>query len=105
MLDVHIEAVIEEKAFFNLLHDPKETFEEDYLQETLALRKLYQTTFDTLIERGIEHGVFHVNHIFLTRMAILGALNWIQQWYKADGELTKEQVKEQFFSMIKKLLI
>jgi AcrR family transcriptional regulator len=105
MLDVHIEAVIEEKEFFNLLDDPKETFEEDYLKETLALRKQYQTTFDTLIERGIEQGVFQVNHVFLTRMAMLGALNWIQQWYKADGQLTKVQLKEQFFSMIKKLLI
>ena len=105
MLGVHIEAVIEEKEFFNLLHDPKETFEENYLKETLALRKQYQTTFDTLIERGIEQGEFKVDHVFITRMTILGALNWSQQWYKVDGKLTKEQLKGQFFSMIKKLLI
>ena len=105
MLDVHIEAVVEEKEFFNLLNEPKEMFGEDFLEQALLLRKQYQSTFDSLIERGIEQGVFHVNNIFLTRMTILGALNWIQQWYKTDGELTKAELKEQFIGVIKKILM
>ena len=70
----------------------------------LDLRKQYATVFDEVIERGIKEGVFHVEQPFIVRMAILGAMNWIQQWYKSQGTLTKNEIQMHYQQLILKLL-
>lgn len=104
LVDAHINYVIEEREFFNLLLDPNKAFDEAQLQPVLELRKQYATVFDEVIERGIKDGVFHVEQPFIVRMAILGAMNWIQQWYKSQGTLTKNDIQMHYQQLILKLL-
>lgn len=104
LVDNHINNVIEEREFFNLLLDPNKAFLAEQLQPVLELRKQYTTIFDEVIARGIACGTFHTKEPFIARMAILGAMNWIQQWYKTDGTLTKTDIQMHFRELILKLL-
>ena len=105
MIVIHLEAAIEERELFHLLEDPKETFAPAQLEEILSLRKQYQSLFDEVLSRGVNEGVFRIEHLFITRMTILGALNWTQQWYRESGTLPKEEIQTQFKACIHKLLL
>lgn len=50
-----------------------------------------------LIREGIADGsVLPMCDVRLTAFAILGALNWIAQWYRPDGEHTPEEIGDEF---------
>ena len=104
MIDVHIEYAIEEKEIFHIIIDPKEKFNKDQLDSVLKLRKYYSRIFDRVIQQGIEQNEFLTANPVLTRMIILGAMNWIQQWYNPKGKFNKQQIKEYYADQIMKLL-
>lgn len=104
MIDVHIEYAIEEKEIFHIIIDPKETFNKEQLDSVLKLRKYYSRIFDRVIQQGIEKNEFLISDPVLTRMIILGAMNWIQQWYNPKGKFNKQQIKEYYADQIMKLL-
>ena len=104
LIHAHITYVIDERDFFNLMVEPSKTFTAVHLQPVLSLRKRYAAIFDEVIETGMKEQVFHVESPFIARMAILGAMNWIQQWYKEDGVLQRQQIELHFQQLILKTL-
>ena len=104
MISIHIEFAIEEKETFNMLIEPSQVFSKEQLKTVLQLRKYYSSLFDQAIEKGIASGEFDVKEPIIVRMMILGAMNWIQQWYRLDGRLSKEDLKQHFGDYIFKLL-
>jgi AcrR family transcriptional regulator len=104
MIATHIEYAVEEKETFNLIMEPKRFFNKEQLDLVLKLRKKYEGLFDQIISRGIQNGVFHTKEPSIARMYILGAMNWIQQWYKTKGRLSKEELVEIYSDYIMKIL-
>lgn len=100
----HVKYVIEERDFFNLMIEPNKAFTDKHLQPVLNLRKRYAAIFDEVIEKGIQNGIFRVENSFIARMAMLGAMNWIQQWYREEGSLQREQIELHFKHVILKIL-
>ena len=49
-----------------------------------------------LIKSGIEDGTMSTPNPIASCDVILGALNWIPKWYKADSSLSEEQIIEAF---------
>jgi AcrR family transcriptional regulator len=104
MIAAHMEYAIEEKEVFNLIIEPKRFFNEEQLELVLKLRKEYENLFDQIIKRGIASGDFRIEDPSLERMIILGAMNWVQQWYNPNGRLLKEEVIEKYTKSILKIL-
>ncbi len=104
MIETHMEFAIEEKEVFNLIIEPKRFFNEEQLVLVLKLRKKYETLFDQIIQRGIASGDFRADEPSIARMIILGAMNWVQQWYKPNGRLLKEEVVAIYTNYILKIL-
>lgn len=104
MVATHINYAVEEKETFNLIIEPRQMFNQEQIEPVLKLRKHYSSLFDNVIEIGIATGEFHVKEPVIIRMMILGAMNWIQQWYSSNGRMTKEQLKQYFGDHIIKLL-
>ncbi|HHY20472.1 MAG TPA: hypothetical protein GX525_01020, partial [Bacilli bacterium] len=59
--------------------------------------------FDRIINEGIEKGEFNITEMKMARMMILGAMNWIQQWYSPDGSRTKEEISEIYCEYLLKI--
>ncbi|MEK4425483.1 TetR/AcrR family transcriptional regulator [Solibacillus sp. FSL K6-1523] len=104
MVATHINYAVDEKETFNLIIEPKQMFNPEQIEPVLKLRKYYSNLFDQAIEKGVTSGEFHVKEPIIVRMMILGAMNWIQQWYNPTGRMTKEELKQQFAAYIIKLL-
>lgn len=104
MIATHIDYAIDEKETFNMIIEPRKIFDEDQLEQVLKLRKDYAGLFDRIIERGVTSGEFHVTETIIVRMMILGAMNWIQQWYRPNGRILKDELKKHFGDYIVKLL-
>lgn len=88
----HIHFVIDEREMFNMLLQPEHTFADKHISCILEKREKYAAIFDEIIEEGVKNGSFHVKETKMARMMILGAINWIQQWYSLKGERSKEEV-------------
>lgn len=85
----HIDYSLTEKAGFLLMINPAEIFSKEQLTEIYRLREAYAACYDKLIAAGVEAGFFDVEHIPVARNVLLGAMNWVTQWYSPEGALSK----------------
>ena len=60
------------------------------------IRKKYRQEFQTIVQAGVEEGVFRNINPKLYSLSVLSALNWIYDWYKPNGELTPSELAKQF---------
>ncbi|MBB6446590.1 TetR/AcrR family transcriptional regulator [Bacillus benzoevorans] len=104
MVAIHIEYAIEEKETFNLIMESKQFFNQEQLELVQKLWKNYEQLFAKIISRGIRNGEFQTKEATTARMFILGGLNWIQQWYKQNGRLAKDEIVSLYSDYIIKLL-
>ncbi|WP_245807666.1 TetR/AcrR family transcriptional regulator [Halobacillus massiliensis] len=93
----HVLLATSEKSMFMMMDKPTQNFSGDHLDHALQQRKEYAHYFDVIIKEGIEKGEFdHSIDVRMVRFIILGALNWILQWYKEDGPQSGEEIAEAF---------
>jgi len=59
---------------------------------------------DVLVE-GVAAGSFQCDDPALTTRAILGILNWTITWYRPNGDLTIEQIADQYSQLLLKGLL
>ncbi|WP_416826297.1 TetR/AcrR family transcriptional regulator [Ectobacillus polymachus] len=103
MIITHIHYAIEEQETFNLIIKPNETFSEK-LNPILEKRHAYASYFDQVILGGIETNQFTITEPKIVRMILLGAMNWIQQWYSPEGMMTKEEIQTSYADYLVKLV-
>ncbi|WP_077213434.1 TetR/AcrR family transcriptional regulator [Bacillus dakarensis] len=103
-IKAHIKFATSEKSMFMVMDKPNQNFLDDYLPEILELRSQYDKCFDQILVEGIEKDEFDKVDTKMIRMIILGALNWIQQWYKPEGQLSGEEISEAFAAYLLKMV-
>lgn len=101
----HILLATSEKSMFMALSKPNHNFSDEQLKEVLELRKSYSQYFDKIIHEGIQKRVFGQVDVRMVRLIILGALNWIQEWYDQSGPQSAEEISEAYASYLLKMLM
>lgn len=104
-IKAHINLATSEKSMFMVMHKPSQHFTDDYLSDILESRHDYAQYFDKIILEGIDKKEFQQVDVKMTRMIILGALNWTQEWYDPKGEKSAEEISEAFANYLIKMLI
>ena len=104
MIVTHIRYAIEEKETFNMLIQPDKTFSREQLKPILSKRNHYAKWFDFVIEEGIRNGEFTIDEPKIGRMILLGSMNWIQQWYKPEGEMSVAEIQKIYADYLLKIL-
>jgi AcrR family transcriptional regulator len=96
----HLKAILEEErnAFTIILRDWR-TLSPRSRKAVIALRDEYEQHIDRVL-REIAEEPFIPKDIRLFRLFLLGALNWTVQWYRADGNLSADELAERFLSMV-----
>jgi TetR/AcrR family transcriptional regulator len=88
------------------LHHPVVLLEENALlpehsAAIIARRDAAERRYRKLIEQGIADGsVMASCNPKLAALALLGALNWVPKWYRADGEWSADQVADSLISLM-----
>jgi len=70
------------------------------LQEFIVLRDQYEKGIATILVNGEEEGLFNEGDKKFAVLTILSSLNWVVEWYKADGEMTAEQIANKLTDFI-----
>jgi AcrR family transcriptional regulator len=59
-------------------------------------RKHFEENVESVIQRGIDEGVFEVRNLQLTRLAFLGMINYSYQWYSSSGGAATDEIADEF---------
>lgn len=96
IIRLHIEYLIQNKSGFELMAKPEEIFSEMQLKEIYRLREQYAEHYDLLLGEGARDGSFAIkpDEVKIVRNLILGALNWMTQWYSPHGNKSLSEFVE-----------
>jgi TetR/AcrR family transcriptional regulator len=70
-------------------------FTAEQVKQLLALRHFFDEGIRKMIAEGIRDGSLRRCDPKFASMALLGAVNWIARWYRADGKLPIQEVATQ----------
>ncbi|WP_077302038.1 TetR/AcrR family transcriptional regulator [Virgibacillus pantothenticus] len=101
----HIVYLLEERSGFELMLKPERIFSSEQLAVIFKLRDTYGEFFDQMITEGIEANVFHAADVKVVRNIILGAMNWVTQWYAEDGQKSRNELAEDIAVYLQRILI
>ena len=63
-------------------------------------RDRFEALWRDVLSEGVKSGVFHCPDPALTVRALLGILNWTLTWYRPKGELSIEQIADQYVDLL-----
>ena len=63
-------------------------------------RNAYEMGIRRIVQNGIEEGLFNEADLQFAALTILSSVNWIIEWYRADGKLTPAEVAERLSNFI-----
>ena len=95
MIRFHVKTILEELPG-STAHTDFRSLPSPLLKKVIKKRDRYEHAYRVVIERGIKEGTFRKCNVRTTVWAILGALNWSVQWFSPEGEITVEQLGNDF---------
>ena len=63
-------------------------------------RDKFEALWRGVLEEGVASKLFECNDPALSARAILGILNWTITWYRPNGELTIDQIADQYSNLL-----
>lgn len=72
----------------------------DYTPAQLALRKAYVKSLEDILRVGVADGSFNIPDIGNFARGILGMLNWMSRWHRADGEQSAASIAQGYAQTI-----
>jgi len=70
--------------------------------EIISERDNYEEMIQKIIQEGIQKGIFNSLQWKISKMAALGALNWIVRWYSPRGALSDDEIADAMVDFILK---
>ena len=96
----HLRVIVEELPYATVFFHEWKFLSEPYKDRVRRLRDAYETALKGLIEEGVREGVFRVEDSDLAAKFVLGALNWVYQWYRPGGRLGPEELAQGFCPLV-----
>lgn len=92
LVRAHLQIVVEQRVDFIpvLLHEWRALSEEGRA-EVVAIKDRYEAVWQDVLTDLKRQGLLGGDDK-LTRLFMLGALNWVAQWYRPDGELDLDEI-------------
>ncbi|HHY73248.1 MAG TPA: TetR/AcrR family transcriptional regulator [Bacillus bacterium] len=89
------------KPHISVFYQESTYLKPEYNEIIKKKRDEYRDIIFQVLEDGMKAGEFRSHlPVKITGMAILGMVNWIYKWYKADGEKTIEEIAAIFNDLI-----
>jgi TetR/AcrR family transcriptional regulator, cholesterol catabolism regulator len=79
-----------------LLQSELKNLERHYRDQIVRKQDQYRRLWFSVLNRGVEQGVFRIEDPKLAFFGIIGALNYVENWFNPSGLLSREQVAEVF---------
>jgi AcrR family transcriptional regulator len=90
----------ENKEFATVFFHEWRNLGEARQQAVIASRDRWEAGLRSIITKGIDAGEFRPVDPRIAGIALTSILNWAYAWYSADGELTTDQLADQFAGLL-----
>lgn len=70
----------------------------------MAKRRDYEHAFRALLDEGVKAGVFRIDDVPLTAIAILTLCSGVADWYSPSGRLAAETVAAHYVEMVERIV-
>ncbi|WP_243027001.1 TetR/AcrR family transcriptional regulator [Thermus albus] len=99
-MEGHARFFEENRPFFVTMLQGLQSLSPEKQRPIIALRDRYEEMVRTLLQRGMEAGVFRQVDVALAGRAVLSLLNWMIRWFRPGGPLRAEEVARFYFELI-----
>lgn len=69
---------------------------ESYLRQYISWRDQFESLFRRILYQGVSSGEFRPIDVPVAVQALLGSINWMTRWYRADGRMGAAEIAEAF---------
>lgn len=77
----------------------------DYAERYQVRVKRYDALFERIIVDGVASGEFTASDPRLMRLAILGMVNWVTEWYHPGGPATDREIRSTYIRWVIQRLV
>ena len=79
--------------------------EDKYIPSTASdridkMRAEFDEKLAALLQEGLEQGIFKVDDVRLTTLAVGGMISWMFTWYRTGGRLSDEHIADQMIELV-----
>lgn len=99
-MEGHARFFEENRPFFVTMLQGLQSLSPEKQRPIIALRDQYEEMVRTVLQRGMEAGVFRQVDVALAGRAVLSLLNWMVRWFHPGGPLRAEEVARFYFDLI-----
>ncbi len=85
-------AIVFQRDWRHLSDDRKAAF--------IVLRNQYEEGMRVIVQNGIDEGLFNEVDVKFATLTLLSSLNWIVEWYDAEGRLTPAEIAENLYNFV-----
>ena len=73
-----------------------------FTEEQLAARRTYAGILENLLSESVRRGETEIADPKVLARGILGMLNWMARWYRADGKASATEIAAQYSDIVLK---
>lgn len=96
----HIHLHTTYKAEFFIIDTEIRALEGEARPYILSLRDTYEKLLQSVLQDGMERGIFHVSDVKVSSYAIIAMCTEVAAWFRPDGRLSVQQVIDMYSHMI-----
>ncbi|MDD2233750.1 MAG: TetR/AcrR family transcriptional regulator [Desulfitobacteriaceae bacterium] len=95
MIKAHVQGVIGSATYYT-----NYSFEKNFIPQSVELQNLsrqrdeFEQLFSTVIRDGIELNIFYPVDVKFAKLALIGSMNYITNWYTPQGKLSPLEIAE-----------
>ena len=99
MLEAHLDVIIANQDASAIFFEEWKHLDEPHLKEFGQLRDQYEQLFIDVVAEGMSNGQLKAIPMRFLVHTLLASANWIPGWYKAEGEMSIDQIKSSLIKL------
>lgn len=99
-ISTHLQSIISQADMFAVYLNENRSLPPSHREAVRVISRDYRLRFEQIIHEGVREGEFKDVNPHVTALIILGACNWVPQWYAPDGKLSAVELTELFVEVL-----
>lgn len=100
MIAVYLQSVTGHADLISVLLMEHRSLDPDLRERHVPNRDRFETLWRQVLNEGVQSGEFICDEVNLAVRGILGILNWTITWYRPDGNMSVEQIADQYAALL-----
>lgn len=99
-IQAHLESIISHADMFAVYLSESRSLPPAHQEAVRQASRDYRRRFEDIIREGVATGEFKPVDPHVAALLILGACNWLPQWYSSDGKMSTEEITGLFTEIL-----